>query len=508
MSSFYDDLGHLFCVGFYGTTAPDYLLEWLREGRVGGVILFARNVESAAQLAALTDSLHAAAKLPLLIGIDQEGGAIARLRAPHFTEVPGAFAIASGRTPEANAQRAYGILGRELHAIGINWDYAPVVDLTYTRDNPTVGTRSFGADPEQVGALAAEAVRGLQRHGVAACAKHFPGLGATSVDTHLALPTLDTSWEQLVTRDLTPYRAVVGAGIDSIMTTHTIYNALDPQHPATLSPVVVKRLLRGELGYAGVVVSDCMEMKAIADHYSPADCAILGVEADLDILLISHTREVQEAAFDGLAAAVEDGRISPQRIRQSVERVMALKARRATQPANPALLRQPADLEAAHRIAREGVVAVRGALPMPCDGRVLCVEFASVLDSGIVEAGGLAGFAKLWQARTGLPAISLKVDDDERFAEALANAQLSDRVLVATRSAHLSPQQARKARALLTAAPTNALVALRNPFDGAILPDAQIVICTSGDAESQLEAAVDALLGMFAPAGTPPIPLE
>lgn len=504
----HDRVGQMFCVGFYGTTAPDYVLQWLSEGRAGGVILFARNVESAQQLAKLTASLHAAAKYPLLIGIDQEGGAITRLRAPSFTEVPSALAVAASAMPEANARANYSVLGREMRAVGINWDYAPVLDLTYTRDNPTVGTRSFGSDPEQVGALVSEAVRGLQAHGVAACAKHFPGLGATHIDTHLALPTLDTPVQQLILRDLTPYRAVVSADIASVMTTHTIFSALDPQHPATLSNVVIQRLLRGELGYNGLVVSDCMEMKAIADHYSPADTAILGALAGLDIILVSHTREVQAAAFDALLDAVEDGRVPQSRIIEASDRVAALKARFPAQPADLEQLRLPLSLEAARRIAREAVVQTRGTLPVSLEQRVLCIEFASVLDSEVVERGGLVGFGRLWHERTGLPAISLNVSDDTRFADVLAAAQLSDMVIVATRSAHLSATQLEKARALLTAAHHNALVALRNPFDGAVLPEAHTVICTSGDAESQLEAAVDALLGQFVPAGSPPIALE
>ncbi|MCU0464926.1 MAG: beta-N-acetylhexosaminidase [Anaerolineae bacterium] len=504
----HDQIGQMFSVGFYGTTAPDYLLDWLREGRVGGIILFARNVESAEQLAALTASLHAAAKTPILIGIDQEGGAIARLRAPYFGEIPGALALASTADAETNTKAAYGIIGAELRALGINWDYAPVVDLTYNRDNPTVGTRSFGQDPETVSALASEAVRGLQAHGVAACAKHFPGLGATSVDTHLALPTLDTSVEELMTSDLIPYRAVIGAGIASIMTTHTIYSALDAQHPATLSGVVVMQMLRDRLGYDGVVVSDCMEMKAIADNYGSAESAILAAQAGLDMILISHTRERQAEAFDALLAAVESGRVPLKRVEEAVGRVQALKAKFPAQPADLSTVRTAESLAEARRIAQGAVVLVRGALPVDLSQRVLCIEFASVLDSEVVEKGGIAGFAKLWQARTGLPAVSIKVDDDTRFAEALADVRRSDTVIVATRSAHLSEQQARKARALLTAAPSSVLVALRNPFDPAVLTEAQTALCTVGDAEPQLEAAADALLGHFLPAGSPPINLE
>lgn len=504
----HDKVGQMFCVGFDGFTAPDHILEWLREGRVGGIILFARNVESAEQLADLTRTLHAAAKYPLLISIDQEGGVIAKMRAPSFSEVPGAMGLASSANGEANAYAAYSIIGREMKAVGMNWDYAPAIDLTYNRQNPTVGTRSFGTDPETVGALASQAVKGLQSHGVAACAKHFPGLGDTAIDTHVALATLNAPIEQLLTRDLIPYRAVIAAGITSIMTTHTVYTALDDTHPATLSGVVINRMLRGELAYDGLIVSDCMEMKAIADNYTPEDYATLGALAGLDIILVSHTVEAQSRAFDGLLKAVEDGRVPLSRIDEANVRIAKMKAMCAVAPYDLSVLRTPDALETGVAIARESVYLHRGALPIDQSKRIMCIEFASVLDSTVVERGNMAGFAKRWHERTGLPAMSIKVDDDERFAEALAAVQLADCLLLTTRSAHLSEKQTRKAHALLAAASSNVLVALRNPYDVAIFPEAQTVLCTSGDSEPQLIAAVEALLGEFSPTGKPPVTLE
>jgi len=504
----HDQIGQMFTVGFDGFTAPDHILDWLRDGRIGGIILFARNVESAEQLAELTQTLHTAAKYPLTISIDQEGGVIAKMRAPSFSEIPGAMALASSANGEANAHAAYNIIGREMKAVGMNWDFAPAIDLTYNRQNPTVGTRSFGSDPESIGALATQAVKALQANGVAACAKHFPGLGDTAIDTHVALATLNAPIEQLLARDLIPYRAVIAAGIASIMTTHTVYTALDADYPATLSGVVINRMLRGELGYEGLIISDCMEMKAIADNYTPAEYAVLGALAGLDVILVSHTREAQAAAFDALLEAVESGRVPLARIEQANAQIKRMKEMCAVQPYDLSVLRSPDALETGQRIAREGVYLLRGTLPVDLTQRVVCIEFASVLDSTVVERGNMAGFAKRWNEHTGLSAMSIRVDDDDRFAEALTAAQGADCVLVTTRSAHISEKQARKAHALLAAAPSNVLVALRNPFDGTILPEAQTVICTSGDSEPQLIAAVEALLGLYPPTGLPPVTLE
>lgn len=227
MISIEDRVGQMLMAGFNGLTAPDYILDWLREGRLGGIILFARNVDSPAQLAALTTQLHQAAKYPLLIGIDQEGGTVARMR-EGFTESPGAMALASIRDDnEAVTESVSGVLAQEMRALGINWNYAPTVDISYNAANPSVGTRSFGSRPEQVAALAAAAVRGFQGAGVAACAKHFPGLGDTALDTHLHLPRLDASLERLLAVDLLPYRQAVASGLATIMTTHTIFTELD-----------------------------------------------------------------------------------------------------------------------------------------------------------------------------------------------------------------------------------------------------------------------------------------
>ncbi len=505
----HDQIGQMFTIGFDGFTAPDHILEWLREGRVGGIILLARNFESAEQLAELTRTLHAAAKHPLLISIDQEGGVVAKMRAPYFSEVPGAMAIASSSADApANAYNAYGIIGREMQAVGMNWDYAPAVDLTYNRANPTVGTRSFGTDPEKVGALAAQAVKGLQDNGVAACAKHFPGLGDTAIDTHVALATLNAPLEQLIARDLIPYRAVIAAGIASIMTTHTVYSALDLDYPATLSSIVIHRLLRGELGYTGLIVSDCMDMKAIADNYTPAEYVVLGALAGLDIILVSHNREAQAAAFDALLEAAESGRVPLSRIEQANAQIAHMKAQYAARPADLSALRTSDAMETGLKIAREGVAHLRGTLPINLDWRIVCIEFASVLDSTVAERKSMVGFAKRWGERTNLPAFTVRVNDEDAFAEALTAAHGGECVLVITRSAHLNEKQAGKARQLLAAAPSNVLVALRNPFDGAILPEAQTVICTCGDSEPQLMAAIEALLDDFSPTGTPPVTLE
>ena len=496
-------IGQMLLVGFEGLTAPDYLLNWLREGRVGGVILFARNVESPAQVAALTGAIHAAATYGAIVSIDQEGGTVARLR-EGFTESPGAMALASAREGEALTEAVSAVLARELRALGIGWDYAPVVDLTYTAANPSVGTRSFGSDADSVARLAAAAVRGFQRGGVAACVKHFPGLGDTPIDTHMAMAVVDTPVEHLIKYDLVPYRAAIAAGVASVMITHVLYRALDADHPATLSPVVVHRLLREALGYDGVVTTDCLEMRAVRDHYGARESAVLAALAGIDAILFSHTRAMQEEAYAGLLEAARSGRLAPDVIEGANRRLLALKQAYAAPPGDLGIIRAPEHLRVVRDAARAGVTLLQGGATLPLRGKVGVVEFASILESGIVESGGVTGFARLLQER--LPdaqVVTLKSTANPAAAEAVA--ERVDTLVLAVRNAHLIPEQLASARHLLGVARRTVLVCLRNPYDAGALPGAETVMCTCGDSEPSLEAAVAALMGDFVPEGALPV---
>ncbi|MCS6834802.1 MAG: beta-N-acetylhexosaminidase [Anaerolineae bacterium] len=492
-------VGRLFVVGFEGTTAPLYLLEWLAEGRVGGVILFARNVESPSQLAALTSGLRVVAPRPILIGIDQEGGTVARLRGS-FTESPSAMAL-SNSNDEAQAERCYGVLGTEMRALGINWDYAPVVDISYNRENPTVGVRSFGTQGSRVSRYAAAAVRGLQKQGVAACAKHFPGLGNTAIDTHVALPTIDTPLDHLLAHDLLPYRTLMAEGVASIMTTHTIYAALDEQYPATLSPHVIQRLIRQELGYDGLVTSDCMEMKAIADHYEPGAYAVLGALAGLDVILVSHTRAAQEEAYRGLLAAVEDGRVPLARIREANRRIEALLARYAiAEQPNLQAIATPEHQQIVLEAARLGLRAEQHKplkQPIVWGEGVAVVEFASVLETEVLESGGATGlYSAMQQLSLSARYVALKSseDDPQAWETAQRLAREADLLIVVTRNAHLLPVQQARATALAEAARDLIFIHARNPYDAEVLPTPHATIATYGDAAPQLRAALERLI--------------
>ncbi|MGJ3239036.1 MAG: beta-N-acetylhexosaminidase [Anaerolineae bacterium] len=502
-----EQVGQMLMAGFHGLKAPEYILEWLAEGRIGGVILFARNVDTPQQVASLCEQLHVAAKYPLLIGIDQEGGAVARLR-EGFTQSPGAMALAATDDLQLTEQVSQ-VLGREMAALGINWTFAPAVDISYNKANPTVGVRSFGKDKETVSHFAAAAVRGFQEGGVAACAKHFPGLGDTAIDTHLALARVDASVSHVIANDLMPYRATIDAGLATVMTTHTLFTQLDAELPATLSPVVIETLLRGELGFDGVVTTDCLEMRAIADHYGAGESAVLAMLAGVDVILFSHTRSMQEAAYEAMLAAAQSGRVPDTIIADANRRIAQLKAQFPAEVGDLSVIRSDAHLDLVAQASRQALVMLKNdaIIPLQSNQRVGVIEFASYLDSNVVEAGGQTGLCE--QFRHALPdtqTLTLRVSalDNHARAQAQQLAQNSDVLIVATRNAHLLAGELELAQQLLDQAERSILLALRNPYDAEML-SADAVLCTLGDAEPSLHAVVDAVLGQLMPSGKLPV---
>src|SRR5512133_1247791 len=335
-SSLDRDASALLCVGFHGKTPSPEVLELIRRG-VSGVILFSRNVESAEQVAELSAALKRAAGRPLLVTIDQEGGRVARLRAPQgFTELPPMRAVGSAND-DALAFEVGKLLGRELRAVGIDQDYAPVVDVDTNPANPVIGDRSFSRDPAAVGRLGAALALGLQAEGVAACAKHFPGHGDTSQDSHVDLPRLPHALERLRRVELLPFRALAQAGVAAVMTAHVVFERLDPRRPATLAPPAM-RLLRDELGFQGCCVSDDLEMKAVAEHFPLEEAAPGAVAAGVDQLLVCHRADLQAKAIDLVRGAVETGAVSRDRLAEARARVERL-LRFAGPPPDPRTVR-------------------------------------------------------------------------------------------------------------------------------------------------------------------------
>ena len=323
-----EKVGQLIMVGFEGTQANATIETHIRERFVGGVVLFSRNIETPQQTAELTNQLQQLAQtttrqFPLFIGIDQEGGWVIRLR-EGATVLPGNMALGATDST-ALAERAGEITAVELAAVGVNLNFAPVVDVNNNPQNPVIDRRSFGESSELVSRLGVAYIRGLQHNGVLATAKHFPGHGDTTVDSHFDLPTVNHDRERIRTLELQPFRAAIDADVAAIMTAHIIYPAFDPDRPATLSPAILTDLLRKELGFEGLLITDDMEMKAIDDRYRSGEAAVMAVEAGADIVMVLWSPTKQIEVFEALLSAVKSGRISQARLDQSVERILKSK---------------------------------------------------------------------------------------------------------------------------------------------------------------------------------------
>jgi beta-N-acetylhexosaminidase len=294
--------------------------------------------------------------VPLWVSVDQEGGRVARLKAP-FTEWPPMAVL--GRSGDTKLARRFAeALAAELLAVGITLDYAPVLDIHTNPKNPVIGDRALAEDAEAVGRLGVAIVDGLQSSGVAACGKHFPGHGDTSVDSHLELPLVEHPPDRIRRVELVPFRDAIRAGVAFIMTAHVLVPSLDEERPATLSPRVVQAILRDELQYQGVILSDDLEMKAIAAHHAVPDAAVQAIAAGCDGLLIcSGDVDTQAATLEALVHAVEDGRIPVKRLEDALQRLARAKerflAQAATTPAGRSRLRQVLGCDAHRRVADE-----------------------------------------------------------------------------------------------------------------------------------------------------------
>ena len=323
-----EKIGQMLLLGWQTDAQADALVTELA---AGGVILMGRNIGTAAETSARIARLQALARdaglPPLLVAVDQEGGRVQRLGPPRYPRRPSQREIGAAPDPVAAARAAARDIGAELKVLGFCWDFAPVLDVDSNPQNPVIGDRAYSADPNIVAALGAAAVLGFQSDaGILACGKHFPGHGDTDLDSHFALPTIARPRAALDVVELVPFRAAIRAGLAAVMTAHILFPALDPDLPATLSPAILTGLLRRELGFDGLVVTDDLEMRGVAARWGAPEAAVLAVLAGADILLCCHEWETQRAIQAALLLALETGRLTEARLDQSLARIAAAKA--------------------------------------------------------------------------------------------------------------------------------------------------------------------------------------
>jgi beta-N-acetylhexosaminidase len=327
-------VGQLAIAGFGGHAIPAELRSIAGEFDLGGIILFARNVEAPDQVAEISREAHTLAQeLPLWVSVDQEGGRVARLKAP-FTEWPPMITL--GRSGDDRlAERFARALAAELKAVGISLDYTPVLDIHTNPKNPVIGDRALAEQAGDVARLGRIIIHTLQESGVAACAKHFPGHGDTSTDSHHQLPLVEHPPDRLDAVELVPFRAAMDAGVAAIMTAHILIPAFDEERPATLSPAIVDGLLKKRLGFDGLVLSDDLEMRALSSSHSVAESTVAAIAAGCDAVLMCGTsQEVQATALEAVIRAVEGGTLPVKRVEDALARHARVKGRFLMQPSH------------------------------------------------------------------------------------------------------------------------------------------------------------------------------
>lgn len=468
-------VGHHLMVGFFGTEVTDELRAFVRKYKFSNFILFRRNVESSAQLVRLCDQLQQLSMeetgLPAIIATDQEGGVVSRLP-QECAIVPTAMAVAATGDPQW-AYRAGEITGKEMMALGVNCDLAPSVDVNCNPRNPVINVRSYGDTPQQVSEFACGMIRGLQDQGVMACAKHFPGHGDTDTDSHVGLPCVDKTMEELQACELAPFRAAIDAGVDAVMTTHILFPKLDASGvPATMSKIILTDLLRRQMGFDGVIITDCMMMDAIARHYGTVEGSAAACAAGADMVCICHDLELAGRACEAIEQAIKQGMIDRAQMEASAARIAAYKAKlAAVKKPDMACVGAPehfADVDAMRRAAVCQVgaqVPALGTAPL----FVACSPYKLSQASDAVNEK--ESFAVWMQEELGGEAITVsRAPDEEEIAHVCAAAGEATAVVLGTCNAHLTPEQLLLMEALAAKGKPLVVAALRNSYDLAYLP--------------------------------------
>jgi beta-N-acetylhexosaminidase len=477
---------------------------FLTECRAGGLILFGFNVKRPNQVRRLNRDLQNLAKEkglpPLLISVDEEGGQVSRQPAKGQELIaPSQMAQAQGGVESVRACAA--VTARRLRYFGFNLDYTPVVDINNNMRNPVIGLRSFGETAETVAEMGVAAIEAYLQGGISPCAKHFPGHGDTAVDSHFGLPFVNKSLEELKAFELVPFQRAVEAGVPAIMSAHIVYPQVDKSGlPATLSPIFLTRLLRQEMGYEGLIFTDALNMRAIADKWGLGKAAVMAFQAGADLVMPIGMLDEQLAAFEEVLATIERGDLDLSRLDASVARIEKWKNRFClplSDEANP-----QEDYTALANAAKKGIKLIPGnvkLLPLtPTNAqRPLLIDFTVPMGSP-VEEGRQPGPLLEESLRESLPnllRVEVAVNPDEKESgRVLAWAEQSDLLLIVARRAVQNPLQAKLVNTLLANQTKSVLVIAREPYDLELFPPTCTAILTYGDPPVSIQALVQALI--------------
>lgn len=465
-------LGQKLCFGFHGTEMSEEFISLIKEYKIGNVILFLRNVASADQLRKLCKDIReliiAETGYPPFIVIDQEGGMVTRLPGDAVT-VPGAMAIAATGDPE-NARIASEITIRQLKGLGANFNMAPVLDVNNNPANPVIGVRSFGDSPEKVTAFGVASAQPYENSGVLCCGKHFPGHGDTAVDSHLGIPLVEKTEEELEQLELIPFRAAIDAGIPAIMISHVMFPNIEPERvPCTMSRKIVTGILKEKMGYEGLILTDCMEMLAIQDHYGTPEGTVASIRAGVDIAEISSSMHLLQGAARLVNETAEQGGFDMAEIEASVEKILRYKAQLFPE-IEPGLCNLEADRIAADAMSRNAITLCDGVAPV-ADENTFFVGCNDYRASGVGNDDSGRSFVEYMTAAFRAKGLVTSKDPEQAeiqaAVEAVGNA---GQIILCTCNGHLFRGQIALAEALSATGKPLTVVAMRNPYDIPALP--------------------------------------
>lgn len=507
-----EKIGQRLMTGFPGTEMTEEFRRAVGEHKIGNVILFRENIRDCDQLRQLCQDIQELVRQETghsaFIAIDQEGGIVTRLR-EDGVNVPGAMALGATGDPES-AYQAGLLTGRELRSLGVNLNFAPVLDVNSNPANPVIGVRSYGDDPHTVARFAARAVRGLLDGGVLCTAKHFPGHGDTDLDSHLALPCVDKPLEELERVELVPFRAAIEAGVSAVMTAHILFPQLEPEPvPATMSRRIIHGLLRERLGFRGIIVSDGMEMKAISSHYGVAAGTLAAFQAGVDLVEITHNSRLCGDTAQYVLEAAETGGLDLAELDESVGRILEYKERWIEGAGQEDF--DFADAAAQSRALMEKTITEVSRPAEPIVWRTpLCIGCEPYRISGVGNVDEQKGNPFGVQMAAELGGVCADMERDpkpEQIAQLVGRAKACGGAVVGLLNALANPGQLALIRALADSGVPTAAVALRSPYDLRDLPEAVWAIAAYEYSSESIRAAAMVLRGDLEPTGKLPVRL-
>lgn len=502
-------VGQLMSVAFHGSRVTSALEAMIRDKGIGGVILYSENFSDAASLSKLIADLSEIARqaktIPLFFEIDQEGGAVTRI-GKGATVLPGQMALAATPDPAQSVRTAVGIIANELNAVGVNWNLAPDGDVNDEPTNPVIGNRSFSSDPARVSSLVTAAVQAYAAANFLCCVKHFPGHGSTTIDSHTGLPRIDADRATLDRIELAPFRAAIAVGVPAIMSAHIVVPALDPTPglPVTLSKPVLTDLLRGTLGFGGVIVTDDLEMGAL-QSVGEAAAGLRALQAGADFLLFRFDESAQLEGHRRIADAVRAGALPLERLEASARRIVNLKRSRSIYLGRR---ETPAPDLAAHAqvsldLARDSITLLRNRTVLPLRGRVLVIAPANPDVAVLPDQPALGTVIARKRSDAVTQTMSLKPNASD-VDRAVSAARQSDVVVIGTTDLFANPEQAQLVRAVANERPV-CMVSLRGPYDVMTIADVPAYLCAYDGREPSLVAASEILVGERKPVGAVPV---